>query len=409
MSDQSAVDELDDLDLGEKSAKQEGPRTRLVSEAFLNREQPEEAPAPTPAARVSAGLLDEESETPAEVCSNCGVPKVDPNAAWCSACGFYPQLGVSVEVDQEVEAMAEGAAIEPAVSIFSVVPAWAWTIGIGALAVIGVSFSAWKFAPEGSRLQTLWGCGQASIGSGLLLLAHIGAFIRASVAGDAVSFVDIFTQPLALWKFTLGKLPKSWPHVALAVWSWVASLCAVAIIGGIPYERFWDWGIEERADRDTRNAIASQIAMGSGEEMSMEEAIDEFAGGAGVGDLQAGEEEEEKAPPPKKDMDCLVVGYIPTNADKVDVSYLIVAGMFHGSLKHVATISPDMPDSQRRELLRRLKQRETATASVKNSEAGVWVRPGMVCRVMYRQQDKTTGKLREAEFDRMLADLPGYR
>lgn len=404
--DDSLSDDFDAVGLGDETAAKKGHHTPLMSEAFLARASEQASPSSTSSPTSSAALLD--GEEAMELCVKCGAPQEDPHAAWCLACGYYPQLDMVVELDQEVEAMAKGAPIAPAVSPFSVVPLWAWTIGIGVLAIIGGSFSAWSLAPEGSRLQMIWGCSQAAGGALIFLTAHIAAFLRASVAGDAVSFVDIVTQPLALWKFTIGKLPKSWPHIAIGVWSLVAADCAVLIVGGIPYERFWDWGIEERADRNTSNAIASQLGSGSGEEMSMEEAMDEFAGDAGVGGLIEGEKEEVKAPV-FKDVDCMIVGYLPLDEAKTDVSSFVVAAVFHGKLQYVATVPVELPRSQVRDVMRRLKQRETERPSVRNNETAVWIRPGMVCRVKYLAQDKKTGRLREAEFDGMLADIPGYR
>ena len=404
LEDQEA-DELDALEL-EGDAKT-AYRTPLESEAFLNRTRDEEPVEQDSPSASPVSLLDEDEEA-AELCIKCGEPQTDPHSAWCLSCGYYPQLDVVVELDKEVEAMAEGAPIAPAVSPLTVVPLWAWTVGLGVLAILGVSFSAWTIAPEGTQLQVLWGCGQAAGGAAIFLVAHVAAFVRASVAGDAVSFVDVVTQPLALWKFTIGKLPKSWPHIALGVWSVVASVCAVAIVGGIPYERFWDWGIEERADKQTQNAIASQMAAGSGEEMSMEEAMDEFAAGAGVGEITEGEEEEKK-PVATKSMDCMIVGYVPSDENRTNVAEFVVASVFRGNLKFVGKVAVDLPRSQVRDVMRRLKQRETDKPAVANRETAVWIRPGMVCRVKYVSQSKQSGRLSGPEFDRMLADVPGYR
>ena len=75
------------------------------------------------------------------------------------------------------------------------------------------------------------------------------------------------------------------------------------VIGGLPYERLWDWGFKPPAKQDLMAAVmdrAKQVENNKAD--SLEEAVGDFAGKAGL--------DEEKTPPkPRKNTDCVIIGY----------------------------------------------------------------------------------------------------
>jgi hypothetical protein len=356
-----------------------------------------------------SGVATMEKETqPAEAnewtgphCEKCEAPLKSDVVTICRKCGWYASLGTFVEVDPNWETEDETASeVAPAPQKshlrvwIELMPKWSWVIIGTALGVIVESVVVRLVTPAGSSIRTIWSLSQLFGGVLVFISCHIFNFMVLAAEDADFGVMDLLLKPLKLWIRAVRELPKRLWVSNTAASSIVAALMAVLVIGGIPYERFWDWGFDAPVKQELMAAVmdrAKQVA--ANEADSLEEAIGDFAGTADG--LIAPEKPRQKA-------DCVILGY---QLDKDDRLSSLVLGTTHlGRLVHAGTVDLEMSSRERSELLRMLSSIRTSKPLLPiESDRTYWVKPQYTCRVTYTQKDR--GKLSEIEFDKLLGTI----
>jgi len=339
------------------------------------------------------------SENP---CPHCGAPRPDSHQLICKRCGFYEKLGICVDLDP---AEREGTPVElkpEATHWWQLVPFWAWIVGAGAIAIIGESVAARFVTEPGSTGRAVWALTQLFVGGGVFVTMHLVTYLYAIMEDDRLQVLDVLLKPLAVWERTINSLPATWKRVAVGVWGFLAASLALSVIGGIPYERLFDWGIKERPKKNLVQAIAQQAQETEGDSDSLEDAINDFTGEAGVEDPQ----EAMKLLP---SIDCAVLGYVPDIDNKtgqvVDVQAFLLAAEVKGKLRYVGTVSVlSLPVEERRLLLTQMLRAQRDRPLVRCDQAARWLEPRFSCRVRYKKWSPSD-KLTDPRFEMMLADL----
>lgn len=334
-------------------------------------------------------------------CPHCGAARPDSHQLICKRCGFYEKLGICVDLDPTEREGGEVQAKPEATHWWQLVPLWAWIVGAGALAIIGESTAALFLTERGSAARTIWSLSQLIVGAGVLVTVHLVTYLYAIMEDDRLQVLDVILKPLAVWSRTINGLPGTWPRVAAGAWGWLAATLAVSLIGGIPYERLFDWGIKERPKKNLVQAIAQQAQETEGGADNLEDAINDFTGEAGI-------EEEEKSIKLLPSLDCLVLGYVP-EIDKhgavIDIQSFALAAEVHGKLRYVGMVSvAALPTEERGVLLAQMERAKRDRPMVRCDQAARWLEPQFSCRVRYKRWS-STDKLVDPRFEMMLAEL----
>jgi len=332
-------------------------------------------------------------------CSNCGQSKTDDGV--CRYCGFYPLLGRCMELDPWDRAQPEGEA-EPKKAPshlevwMNLIPLWGWVLIGCILAVILESTFIRLTGTRGARRA--WSTTQLGIGVICALVLHIAIFVRAIMLTDQVGFLDFLTRPIWLWIPSIKRLPHTLPVIAPMASSLTAVLSSFLIIGALPYDSLWDWGIEPPPKKN--KALTEAVARSNEDDKSLEEAVQDFAGDA-VGEK---EDEQDEPEPERIDVECVVIGYRRDRNDPDTFASLILASDVDGELKIVGTVSAGIPPKTREELQRRLLKLRQATPVVRTLLTAQWVEPRITCRVSCVRRTKG-GSLIGARWEALLADL----
>jgi hypothetical protein len=344
----------------------------------------------------------EASESNGPYCEKCEAPLKSDVVTICRKCGWYASLGTFVEVDPNWETEDETAsAVAPAPQKshlrvwLELMPKWSWVIIGTACGVIVESVVVRLVTPAGSSIRTIWSLTQLFGGVLVFISCHIFNFMVLAAEDADFGVMDLLLKPLKLWIRAVRELPKRLWVSNTAASSIVAALMAVLVIGGIPYERFWDWGFDAPAKQELMAAVmdrAKQVA--ANEADSLEDAIGDFAGTA---DALKGTPEK-----PRQKADCVILGY---QLDKDDRLSALVLGTTHlGRLVHAGTVDLQMSSRERSELLRVLSSMRTSQPLIPiESDRTFWVTPKFTCRVTYTQKDR--GKLSEMKFDKLLGTI----
>lgn len=332
----------------------------------------------------------ESKETSA--CPKCGSTEPWGLASWCPNCGYYPALGIcTVEKPVELDQQAEEA--KP---IWELVPAWAWTLAAGIVAVVALSVAGRIVTPDKSWARTWWALAQCAAGLLVFSVGHGWAYYVAIMESDKFGVLDFLMKPLGLWRNSLRKLPEAAPRLWLASWGGMAAVCALAIVGGIRYSAiFEDWGVRGRAQHNLVHEITQRAREQEGDSRSLEEAVKDFAGEEEAAEAKAAEVVHET-------IDCVVIGYTKKEGD-TEFESLLLASLVKENLEYVGMVSLDIPAEVRQELNRRLAKLQRNTPFVSCTQAGIWVKPVLACRVQY--SGWSAGRLNQPRFETMLKDL----
>lgn len=350
-----------------------------------------------------AGVRSETLAAPAveNPCPHCGAGRPDSHQLICKRCGFYEKLGICVDLDPKEREGVEVQLKPEATHWWQLVPYWAWIVGAGALAIIGESVAALFVTERGSTARTVWSLTQLFVGAGVFVTVHLVTYLYAIMEDDRLQVLDVILKPLAVWGRTINSLPATWPRVAAGVWGWLAATLAVSLIGGIPYERLFDWGIKERPKKNLVQAIAQQAQEAEGDADSLEDAINDFTGETGV-------EDEEKAFKLLPALDCLVLGYVPEidqHGEVIDIQSFALAAEVNGKLRYVGMVNvAKLPVEERGPLLAQMERAKRDRPMVRCDQAARWLEPRFSCRVRYKKWS-STDRLIDPRFEMMLADL----
>jgi hypothetical protein len=341
-------------------------------------------------------------------CEKCETPLKSESMAVCRRCGWYPTLNRFVEVDNDWESYCdpdEKQAPQPAPSLAQVwlnlLPRWAWIVLGTSTAVVAESIFARLVTMQSDSLRTAWSLTQLVVGALAFLGCHILSFMFA-ISDDAdTGAFDFIVRPLKLWFKAFRKLPERLWLTNTAAAGLTAVAMSMLVIGGLPYERLWDWGFKQPPKQNLMNAVMEQAKKfeGSGDK-DMEEAINDFAGQAGVDDKKA----DKKPTPPKPRMktDCVILGYRVGTGGKLQS--LVLGTAHRDKLVYACSVSPQLTDEESSGLLQMLSDSQSPQAYVSTTTDAQWVVPKFSCRVSYERQEDT-GRLVNAQWDEYLGNI----
>jgi hypothetical protein len=365
---------------------------------------------PTDGAHRTANGSDagEEAEWTGPRCEKCAAPIKSDMVAVCRSCGWYGSLGTFVEVDPKWEgqgAPSQEVAPKSHVKVWvELVPWWGWVIIGSALAVIVESIIARLVTSEGDALRTYWSVTQLAIGAGAAIGAHVVNFLL-QVAEDAdVGLFDLILKPVKLWLRTFRRLPSRLWVVDAGAAGLASVAMSLLVIGGIPYERLWDWGFTPPAKQELMGAVMDRVKEmddGRGAD-DLEQAVGDFAGN---GEVDGNGKPKPTPPKPRKKADCVVVGY---QVDKDGRLSSLVLGTAHlGRLVYAGNVAPKFDDeAQRKETLALLAKSRTHQRLLPIEVEAAWVKPTIACRVSFEER-KRDGRLTELKWDAYLGRMKG--
>jgi hypothetical protein len=341
-------------------------------------------------------------------CEKCGEQFSSKVVTICRSCGWYSSLGTFVELDAKWEAATSGEQViatpkklGPADWI-KLIPRWGWLV-IGCAFLIVVESVAVRLAtPSGSSLRTAWSLIQLLIGAITFACCHIFNFLMLAAEDTDVGILDMLLKPLRLWGKTCRWLPKRlWLFNSL-VCGFVATLMSFLVIGGLPYERLWDWGFTEPPKQNLMAAVIDQAKNIDGEKKSLEEAVQDFAGKGEV------DPDETQKPEPVKEekresTDCVIIGY---QADKDGrLEWLVLATALRHKLAYAGKVKPKLSDEELEQMVEVLKANVVKVPFISvQMDNVIWVKVKYACRVKFSEQF-ADGRLRDAEWDKMLGAM----
>jgi hypothetical protein len=338
-------------------------------------------------------------------CEKCEAPLTSEIVSICRRCGWYPSLGAFLEVDPNWETHdddAPAAAEKPELTHLGVwlkmLPRWSWVIIASVLLVIIESVVARFVTPAGSELRTYWSLSQIMIG--LLIVAGCHIFNFLVLAADDADFgvLDLLLKPLKLWLRAFHNLPTRLWMVDAAACGLVAVIMSFLVIGGIPYERFWDWGFTPPVKQDLMGAVmkrARQLDSGKGSD-DLEEAMKDFAGDA---DAEGKDLPNVPPPKPKQSADCVILGYRLDKEGRLDT--LLLGAVHRGKLVYAGNVRPRMEPGEVRSLIAMLESSRAQQPFIAVEAEAIWVEPKYTCRVKFREK-ANNGSLREIEWSELL-------
>lgn len=326
-------------------------------------------------------------------CEKCGAPIKSELVNVCRSCGWYASLGMHVEVDPNWETTddcVEHVQQQPAPSHLEVwlnlLPRWAWIIIATVLAVVVESVAVRLATPAGSSLRTFWSLTQLAVGALAFVGCHAFNFLVMVAADADVGLLDVLLRPLKIWNRVLRELPARLWAVDAAAAGLTAAVMSVAVIGGIPYDRLWDWGIEPPKKQNLMGAVMSQMQRGGGEGSgNLEDAVQDFAGSQ---NLDQQEQPPTPPPPPKprEETECVILGYRANQEGRI---HTLLLGTARGrKLVYAGTVSPPSDENALASLSAQLVSARTNYPFLHVQAEATWVEPRLTCRVSYTRQLK---------------------
>jgi DNA ligase D-like protein (predicted ligase) len=98
---------------------------------------------------------------------------------------------------------------------------------------------------------------------------------------------------------------------------------------------------------------------------------------------------------------CAIIGFVPAGAS--DLRSLIIAAEEKGELRPVGKVGSGLTAEARADLNRRLRARLRAAPLVPCALKGMWVEPGLYCRVTYLEKS-SSGQLRAPVFEELIVE-----
>ncbi len=394
-----------------------------MSDATLIDESPELA-AETPSEEALAPAAEPAQASPEAAapvdddlpkCEKCSKPS---DAAACPYCGWYPSLGIHVEIDAEFEAVMTGqspageeADAEPTAEAKpewqkhlevwnGLIPLWAWLMIGTSGAAVGAGIASRILTQHNPTLHMYCGVGGLLLGIAIFAIAHLVTFVICSFDDASFGVFDLIIKPLKTWKKIFSQLPtRLWlansGNLGLSV-----ALSSALIVGGIPYEKLLDWGFKKRAKPNLLAMVAEQAskAKGKGSD-SLEDAVDDLAGKADGLETEA---PAKPKPVVRKKLECLIIGY-QTDRDGILKSVLLATDI-KGKLKYAGRVKPILTPVEAIELVEKLQKNSSTRPFVKTPDVGKWVRPRFTCRITYGRWPEG-GRPKDLEWDELMAEM----
>jgi len=332
-------------------------------------------------------------------CEKCEAPIKSDTVTICRRCGWYPSLGRFVEIDQEWESYhdepepPEAATAPSHLEVWAnLLPQWAWVILGTMAAVVAGSIVVRIATPAGSSIRTTWSLSQLVVGFMAFAGMHVLNFLFA-VGDDAdTGALDLILRPIRLWIKAFKNMPTRLWVANTAAAGLTASTMSIVVIGGLPYERLWDWGFKQPPKQNLLGAIAEQAQKVQGEGAdNLEDAVADFANSQNL------DEEYQKpqtpAAPQKilKDVDCVILGYRDDGRGRL--TGLVLGTAHRGKLVLAAVVTPKPGDKESQDLLEELQAIRSSHPFLATQMQAQWVKPVFACRVSCEKQDPQTGRL----------------
>ena len=343
-------------------------------------------------------------------CEKCQAQLESAAVTICRKCGWYASLGTFVELDPNWETTpddeAPAAKAQPASGLqmwLNLVPRWGWVIIASVFVIVIESVLVRLLTSADGSVRTAWSLTQLAIGAVVVTGCHVFNFLSLAADDAEVGLLDLFLKPFRLWARTCQQLPKR-------LWFFDALVCGLAavvmsflVIGGIPYDRLWNWGIKEPPKQNLMGAVLDRAKNLEGGSDNLEDAIGDFAGKGGVEEDGAAKKPETPQPPRREKADCVVLGY---QLDRDGRLTSLLLGAVNGKkLVFAGRVTPKLPEAEISELVAALK-----TIVVKQpfisiaADDAIWVRPKFTCRVTYSEKLKN-GHLRDMQWDTILQTM----
>ncbi|MEO0530048.1 MAG: hypothetical protein AAF266_05640 [Planctomycetota bacterium] len=329
-------------------------------------------------------------------CEKCGLAT---DAAACPQCGWYPSLGIHVEIDESFERVMNTVPSEPQAEETAAptvpewqkhlqvwqgaIPGWAWLMIGTTVAIIGAAIAARVVTIPTPMLQTYIGVGGLIAGLAIAAITHLTGFVLCSFDDADFGVFDVITKPVKTWKALLSQLPtRLWLANSLNV-GITTALAAAVIVGGIPYEKLLDWGFKAKAKQSLVAMIAEKAGEGPGNGSdNLEDAMGDFAGKGADGLTGGGKVPTPPAAKPRQPLECLIIGYQVSNDGKIRA--LLLAAESYGKLKYVGKVKPNFDAETNKLMKQRLSDNRSTRPFVKCPESGLWVRPRFPCKATHR-------------------------
>lgn len=371
---------------------------------------PEESSEPS-----AAGTEVAAPEAAGPACEKCGFAN---EAAACPKCGWYPVLGLHVEIDDAFEAIMQApAAVEGAdaeaptdkaqpewqkhLAVWQgLIPGWAWLMIGTTLGVVAAAIAGRVASLENSALQTTIGVTGLIAGASLAVVMHLVGFILCSSDDADLAITHVVIKPLVTWKRLLAELPRRLWLANSANLGLTTALSAALIVGGIPYEKLLDWKFKAAPKKNLIASIAQQAAK-NGDDKSMEEAMNDFADKA-VGELNGDASPKPPVEKPRQKLECLVIGYQVDKDDKL--TKLLLAADSRGKLKYIGAVRPKLDADETEALMEKFAKARSTRPFIRTTDDGVWLRPKFTCRVTYTEWAEGS-KPRELKWDTLLDEV----
>jgi ATP dependent DNA ligase C terminal region len=363
------------------------------------------------AADVDNATIELEATWNGPCCEKCQAPMKSDGVAVCRRCGWYARLGQFVDVDHAWETYDDEAAPQAPQTApshlqvwLNLLPRWAWILIGTAAAVVAESIAARILTAEGSTLRTTWSLTQLVFGAIAFAGCHLVTFLFA-IADDAdTGAFDFILRPLKLWIKAFKQLPARLWLANTAIAGLTAATMSIVVIGGLPYERLWDWGFKQPPQPNLMGAVISQVQKVEGTGKDLEGAIGDFAGQAGDADgLGKGDKIPPPPPKPRLSADCVILGFRIGKDEKIES--LLLGTAFRHKLVFACTVKPQLSDEEGTGLLRMLQDSHSSRPYVATSAEAEWVVPKYSCRVTYETQSPDSGRLLKPEWKEYIGAL----
>jgi hypothetical protein len=340
-------------------------------------------------------------------CDKCGKPIKSDMVSICRHCGWYASLGQFVEVDRNWETYDADEAppeLQPKPKSHSevwlgLVPPWAWVVIATCSTVVVESVVARLVTPEGSSVRTTWSVAQLVIGALAFASCHLFTFLFA-IADDAdTGALDIIMKPLKLWFRAFRNLPSRLWVTDTAAAGITAMAMSIIVIGGLPYDRLWDWGFQKPKDKNLLGAVASQVQKVEGKGAdNLEDAVKDFAA------TQKLEEAKKPTPPPKPRLkaDCVILGYRVDAEGKLQS--LVLGTAKQGKLVYAGAVMPQLSAEETAGLMQMLSDTASHQSYLPIEMQAKWVVPKYSCRISYESQEDS-GRLKDPRWEEFLGAL----
>ena len=279
------------------------------------------------------------------------------------------------------------------------VPRWGWVILASVLVIVVESVVVRLVTPDDGGLRTTWSLTQLSLGVLAVAFCHVFNFVVLAAEDADFGVLDLFLKPLKLWLRAVHRLPtRLWVATAAAC-GLAAVLMSMLVIGGLPYERLWDWGFEEPVKQDLMGAVMDRAKELDSRDQDLEEAIGDFAGKGGV---EGGEVVPKTPAKPRDKADCVILGYDTDREGQLNS--LVLGAVNRGKLIYAGRVTPEMSDEESSSLLTELTASKTLQPFIAIEAEATWVKPKFTCRVTYGERLKG-GQLRDIQWERLMGSM----